>query len=134
MTGLEWPHINFAAVFVVWIVHIIMGLVWFHRRLFGTLWTRLTGRDLEPAAPWIVPGFLGHLAMAFVLAALIELAQAHTAAGGMIIGLMACAGFIIPMEIGELVWERIPFRLFLLRTGNQAAGLAVSGLIYGAWR
>ena len=52
----------------------------------------------------------------------------------MFIGLLAWIGFVVPMESGELVWEKIPFRLFLLRTGNQLVGMAASGFILGAWQ
>ena len=72
--------------------------------------------------------------MIFVLVILIKLANANTGLGGMLIGLLTWIGFVVPMESGELVWEKIPFRLFLLRTGNQLIGIAVSGFILGAWQ
>ena len=83
---------------------------------------------------WIMPGFMGHLLMVLVLAVLIASTNVHDAMGGMMLGLMVWAGFIVPMEIGELVWEKIPFGLFMLRIGNQFHGIAVSGIILGAWQ
>jgi hypothetical protein len=53
---------------------------------------------------------------------------------GLFIGLLVWIGFIVPMEIGELVWEKIAFKLFLLRVGNQFLGISVSGFILGAWQ
>jgi hypothetical protein len=126
--------INFYAVIVAWLIHVGMGLLWFQPKLFGHKWSELTGQGLKPATKWIVPGFLGHFVMVLVLAILIYQTNSNTGFGGMLIGLLAWIGFIVPLEIGELVWEKIPFRLFLIRIGNHLIGFAVSGFIIGIWR
>jgi hypothetical protein len=133
MTNFQFEDINFLAVFVAWVIHIAMGLIWFRPELFGKEWSRLTGKELKPAKKWIIPGFIGHLLMIFVLAILIKLSNSNSGLSGLLIGLLTWIGFIVPMEVGELVWEKIPFRLFLIRTGNQFVGIAVSGFILGTW-
>jgi hypothetical protein len=72
--------------------------------------------------------------MILVLVVLIKLTHSTNGLSGLLIGLLSWIGFIVPMEIGELVWEKIPFKLFLLRVGNQFLGIAVSGFILGAWQ
>jgi len=130
----QFSTINYLAVVVAWIVHIVLGLIWFRPELFGNEWSRLTGKELTPAKKWLVPGLIGHLLMIFVLVILIKLTNASTGFAGMGIALLAWIGFVVPMESGELVWEKIPFKLFLLRTGNQFIGMALSGFILGAWQ
>jgi hypothetical protein len=134
MNHFYFSDINYLAILVAWIVHIVMGLVWFRPKLFGKEWLRLTGKDLEPAKKWLIPALIGHLLMILVLVILIKLTNSTNGLSGMLIGLLTWIGFIVPMESGELVWEKIPFRLFLLRTGNQLIGIAVSGFILGAWQ
>ena len=134
MNQFQFSDINYLAVLVAWIVHIVMGLIWFRPELFGNEWSKLTGKELKPAKKWLLPGLIGHLLMILVLVILIKLANANTGFSGMLIGLLTWIGFVVPMESGELVWEKIPFKLFLLRTGNQLAGMAVSGFILGAWQ
>jgi hypothetical protein len=134
MINLQLSTINYLAVFVACIIHIVMSLIWFRPELFGKEWSKLTGLEMKPNMKWIIPGFIGHLAMVFVLVILIKLTGATNGLQGMFIGLLTWIGFVVPMETGELVWEKIPFRLFLLRTGNQLIGIAVSGLILGAWQ
>ena len=134
MNDIQFTEINLAAVVVAWIVHIVLGLLWFQPKLFGNEWSKLTGQDLKPASAWIVPGIIGHLLMILILVFLIKLTNAENGLSGVLIGLMAWIGFIVPMEIGELIWEKNPFRLFLLRIGNQLLGIAVSGYILGAWQ
>jgi len=134
MDPLPLSGINCVAVLVAWIVHVAAGLIWFRPELFGNEWSKLTGKELKPAKQWLLPGLLGHLLMIFVLVVLIKLTRASSGWGGMLVGLLAWIGFVVPMESGELVWEKIPFRLFLLRTGNQLVGIAVAGFILGAWQ
>jgi len=134
MNTLHFTELNFYAVFAAWIIHIISGLVWFQPRLFGKEWSKLTGQELKPAKKWIIPGLLGHLTMVFVLVIIIKMANIGSGLGGLLVGLFGWIGFVVPLEIGELIWEKIPFRLFLIRIGNQFSGMSISGFILGAWQ
>jgi hypothetical protein len=125
--------VNIWAVLIAAVVHLVLGLVWFQPKLFGNAWVRLSGKTLDPAVRWIPAGVIGHLLMAFVLAVIINLAGATTPAAGALIGLLTLAGFVIPLECGELVWEKIPFNLWLIRVGNQLVGLSITGAILAVW-
>ena len=127
-------NINLLAVLIAGIAHMLTGLVWFMPRLFGNEWMKLTGKDLKPASQWLFAGFLGHLGIAFVLALLINLAGATTLMGGIAMGVLIWVGFIVTLEIGELIWEKIPFRLFLIRIGNHLVALSIAGAILAVWR
>jgi hypothetical protein len=127
-------NVNIWAVLVAAVVHLVLGLVWFQKPLFGNAWVALTGKTLDPAKQWLPAGVIGHLLMAYVLAVIINLAGAVTMGAGALIGLLALVGFVIPLECGELVWEKIPFKLWLIRVGNQLVGLAVTGAILAVWR
>ncbi len=134
MNSLHLNGLNLLAILVAWITHIVMGLIWFSPSLFGNAWSKLTGEDLKPAKKWVAPGIIGHLAMAFILAVLINISNVTTGANGLLVGMLTWLGFIVPLEIGELVWEKIPFKLFLIRIGNHFIGLAITGFILGAWQ
>jgi hypothetical protein len=134
MNNFQFADINFLAVIAAWIIHIVLGLIWFRPELFGNEWSRLTGKELKPEKKWILPGFIGHLVMIIVLVILIKLTNSTNGFSGLLIGLLTWIGFIVPMEIGELIWEKIPFRLVLIRIGNQLLGIAVSCFILGTWQ
>jgi hypothetical protein len=134
MNTLHFADINFYAVFVAWIVHTMSGLLWFQPKLFGNEWSKLTGEELKPAKKWLIPGFVGHLAMVFVLVIIIKMANIGNGWGGLLVGLLGWIGFVVPLETGELIWEKIPFKLFLIRIGNQFVGMGISGFILGAWQ
>ena len=128
------PGINLLAVLVAGVVHIVLGLLWFQPKVFGNAWTKLTGRDMKPATRWMPAGIVGHLLMSFVLAVIVKLANATTALDGALVGILVCLGFVATMLVGELIWEKIPFKLFVVRAGNQLVGFAISGIILGTWR
>ena len=129
-----FSDLNLFAVLVAGIVHIAGGLIWFQPKIFGSAWAKLTGKDLTPALKWVPAGIIGHLLMALALALIVKLSGAQSAFEGAIIGIITWAGFIVPLEIGELIWEKIPFKLFMIRVGNQLVGLSLAGIILAVWR
>ena len=134
MNNLHLTDINLYAVIAAWIIHTASGLIWFQPKLFGNEWSKLTGKELKPAKKWLIPGLVGHLSMVFVIVIFIKMANITNGSGGLLVGLLCWIGFVVPLEIGELIWEKIPFRLFLIRIGNQFVGMGISGFILGAWQ
>jgi hypothetical protein len=129
-----FSELNLLAVFVAGLAHMLMNLVWFSPILFGPAWSELTGKDLKPATRWLPAGVLGHQAIALALAVIVVLAQATTVAGGIAVAFLVWAGFVVTLEIGELIWEKIPFRLFGLRVGGQLLSNCTAGAILALWR
>ena len=134
MDTIDLLQINYLAVVAAGLAHMAVGLVWFQRRLFGDAWVALTHQTLEPAVKWLPVAAVGHLAIAFVLAILIRFAGGPSLLAGLVIGLLVWGGFIVTTEIGELVWEKIPFKLFLIRVGEHLVALCAAGAILGLWR
>ena len=130
----SFSGVNFWAVLVAGIVHTVIGLIWFMPKLFGDAWVKLTGMEMKPARQWIPAGLLGHQVMAFVLAVIVNLANVTSVGGGIVTGILVYLGFMATLEIGELIWEKIPFKLFLIRVGNQLVGLGSAGAILAVWR
>jgi hypothetical protein len=126
--------INLLAVFAAGVAHMATGLVWFSPQLFGHAWAELTGKDLKPASQWLIAGVIGHQVIALVLAVIVRLAGATTAAGGLAVAVLVWLGFVVTLEVGELIWEKIPVRLFLIRIGNHLVALGIAGVILAVWR
>ena len=126
--------INLWAVLVAGLVHTVIGLIWFRPKFFGDAWVELTGKEMKPAGRWIPAGLIGHQVMAFVLALIVNLTRVTNVVGGIVVGILVCLGFMATLEMGELIWEKIPFKLFLIRVGNQLVGLGSAGAILALWR
>ena len=126
--------LNWWAVLVAWVAHVVVSLIWFQPVFFGKAWTRLSGKVLAPAAPWIPAGLAAHLVCVLALAVIVKLAGATTPLGGVAVGVFVSVCFMGAMLAGELVWEKIPFRLFLIRLGDQVLTAGMVGAIFAAWR
>jgi uncharacterized membrane protein len=57
-----FASINWPAVLVAWIAHVVNSLLWFQPVFFGRAWVKLSGKDMKPATRWIPAGFAAHLA------------------------------------------------------------------------
>jgi len=130
----SFSNINLLAVLVAGIVHMLTGLLWYLPKLFGNTWAKLTRAELKPATRWLVAGVIGHQVIALVLAVIVNLANATTVLGGIVVGALVWIGFVVTLEIGELIWEKIPFKLFLIRAGNHLVALSLAGIILAVWR
>ena len=122
------------SVVVAGLVHMVTGLVWYMPKLFGNTWAELTGKDLKPASRWLAAGIIGHQVIALALAMIVNLADATNVVGGIAVGVLVWLGFVVTLEIGELIWEKIPFKLFMIRVGNHLVALTLAGIILAVWR
>ncbi len=127
-------NLNWLAVFVCWVLHVAISLAWYQPIFFGKAWVRLSGKEMKPATQWIPVGILAHLICIIALAVIINLANAKTVPEGIALGLLVSIGFIGALLGGELVWEKIPFQLFLIRLGDQMLTLSLAGAILAVWR
>ena len=126
--------INLLAVLVAGIANMAIDVLWFNSRVFGNTWKKITGGSLNPAPKWLVVGFFGHLIIALVLAVIVVFANARTVLEGIAVGALVWIGFVVTLEIGELIWERIPYTLFGIRIGGHLISLSVAGAILAVWR
>jgi hypothetical protein len=115
-------------------MHVAVSMLWFQPPLFGKAWMRLTGKGLEPAVRWIPAGLVAHLVCVLGLAVVVKLAGATALLDGVLIGVFVSVCFIGAMLAGELVWEKIPFRLFLIRLGDQILTAGIAGAVFAVWR
>ncbi|MBN2086380.1 MAG: DUF1761 domain-containing protein [Anaerolineales bacterium] len=131
---LNLSSVNLLAVLAATAVLMLVGWIWYLPKVFGDAWSGLTGANLKPASRWLPVGVLGNFLSALVLAIIVNLAGAATVVDGLFIGILAWLGFIIPLEIGELIREKNPFNLFLIRVGNNLIGFGLAGAILVVWR
>jgi hypothetical protein len=118
-------NINWWAVLVAWGIHVVLSLVWFQPFLFGKAWVKLCGKDMDPAKQWFPVGLLAHLVYIFVLAVILNLADARSVIEGIALGLQVSICFISTMLGGELVWEKIPFSYSSSAWGIKCSPLAL---------
>ena len=87
----------------------------------------------EGMAKALAVDFVGSFLMAFVLVHAIRYAEATTVPQGMAVGFFNWLGFVAVVTIGNVTYERKPFKLFLLINGYLLISLLVMGALLAVW-
>lgn len=134
------PVVNYVAVVVGAITAFLIGMVWYSPMLFGNTWMKLSGmndKKIKAGKHKVMMSMAGGLATAlltsFVLAHFVDYAGATTVLGGAMAGFWAWLGFVVTTQVGGVLWEGKPFKLFLLNAAQSLVALAVIGVINAVW-
>ncbi|MBI2559017.1 DUF1761 domain-containing protein [Candidatus Woesearchaeota archaeon] len=134
------PEINNLAVLAAAIASMVIGFLWYGP-FFGKQWKKLMGfTDKGMKAMKITPvqamigGFAATLLMSYILAHFVDYAEATTVMKGIEAGFWIWLGFVATVQIGMVLWEGKPFKLFALNTLHYLVALAVMASILAVWR
>ncbi len=129
--------IHFFAILAAAVAKMVIGALWYSPALFLKSWFKLSGiteqQMKEGMAKALAVEFVGSLLMAFVLVHAIRYAEATTVPQGMAVGFFNWLGFVAVVTIGNVTYQRKPFKLFLLINGYLLISLLVMGAILAVW-
>jgi hypothetical protein len=131
-------HVNYLAVFVAALANYLIATVWY-AVVFGSLWKRLTGiTEMKPVPMNMVLVFIGSLVMSFVLMHSIAFGNAYVntsgVAGGLMGGFFSWLGFIAPVTMTNVIYEKRPWKLWILDNAFWLLSLLVMGTILSVWQ
>lgn len=129
-------EINYIAVLVAAIIHMILGMVWF-AMLIGP-WLRAAGRTREDmqkrgVGAMYITSFVLALITAYVLAGLIHYAGARTLWEGTVTGFWVWLGFSAAMAYPEYLFSGRSKALFIINAGYQLLSLLAMGALLAVW-
>ncbi len=132
--------IPFISIFVVAIIQMGLGMLWYGPFLFGKKWmefmgvagkseTELKAMQKDAQVLYIIQ---------FLLSLLINTALAYAVSRGLVRGPVTAFaiwfGFIMPIQASAVLWDNLSKRgkwqKFLIMTGYQLISLLVAGLIF----
>jgi Protein of unknown function (DUF1761) len=131
-------HVNYLAVFVAALASYIIATIWY-AVLFSGVWKKLTGiSEMKPKPANVILVFVGSLVMSYVLAHSIVFGNYYTqmsgAAGGLMGGFFNWLGFIAPVTLTNVLYEKRSWKLWVLDNGFWLISLLVMGAILSAWQ
>jgi len=131
-------QVNYLAVFVAALANYIIATVWY-AVLFNGVWKKLTGiSEMKPIPLNNALVFIGSLLMSFVLLHSIVFGNTYThmsgAAGGLMGGFFSWLGFIAPVTLMNVLYEKRPLKLWLLDNAFWLVSLLVMGVILSVWQ
>jgi hypothetical protein len=139
VSALPQVHINYVAVVVAALVPMILGAIWYAPGVFGNVWMRLAGKKPEEGQRGALPQayammFIAALALAFVLAHVLQWANATTAIAGVKVSLTVWIGFVLATSAGAYIFEGRPGQLFWLNSGYYGIAIVIMGIILAVWK
>lgn len=136
--------INYLAVLGAAILSMIIGYLWYGP-LFGKSWMKLmgltkesmTGMKSNEMAKLYGIQAVGSLFMAFVLSHALIFAAAYLNESGISAGLQTgfwnWLGFVAPVTVGSVLWERKSWKLWALNNAYYLVTLCAMGILLALW-
>ena len=132
--------INYLAVLAAAVASMVVGFLWYGP-LFGKMWISLMNFDKKKMQEAKKKGmgkmyaltFLTSLIMSYVLAHFVAYVQAMTIAGGAVLGFWLWIGFFATTQLGMVMWEGKPVKLYVLNTLHYLVTLIVMASILAVW-
>ncbi len=128
--------VNWLAVLAAGAAWWVLGSIWY-TVLFGKKWAVLTGVGDNPTGnmPFIFGmTFVLETAAAAFLAGLMHLTDMGSLQDGLHLGVMLGVFIVLPVTWINYLYQRKSFALTAIDAGHMTVGLALAGLILGAWR
>ena len=139
---MQTVNVNYLAVLAAAIVSFVIGWVWHSPVLFGKAWMKLSNMDKKKIeshkksgkmCPSLFFQFAATLVTGYVLAYFVSYVGARTAMDGVVLGFWVWLGFFATTQLGMVLWENKPFKLYLINTLHYLVTLAVMGAILAVW-
>lgn len=117
-------EVTFFPILAAGIVSLVIGLVWYHPRVFGGAWTRLS--NLSPEAvekgkkrmPITLPiALIASMLAAYVMNYFGIAWGVYDVIGAIELGLWCWIGFVAPTMLGMVLWEQKPLRYYFVVAG-----------------
>lgn len=132
---------NLAPIVVATIANMALGFLWYSPYLFGTQWIKfmgLTEKSMKEAKKKMGPIYglatLGALVMAYVLALVLSQLNIMTMEKALQIVFWLWLGFVMPVQLTEVIFGGKKFQIFFINTGYQLVSMLVMALILSQWR
>lgn len=129
--------VTFWPIVAAGVASVLIGWVWYHPRVFGTTWMRLSnvtpemaerGKKMMPlymlialCASMLIAYVMNYIGIAFQIydwiGAIFELA------------LWSWLGFVVPIMLGMVLWEQRPLKLYLINVFYWLVSFVVMALI-----
>jgi hypothetical protein len=114
-------EVTFLPVLFAGIVSVVIGFVWYHPRVFGGAWTRMTNltpemveRGKKKMPMMALFGLLASMLVAYVMNYFGIAWGVFDVIGAIELGFWCWAGFVAPTMLGMVLWEQKPFTLYLI--------------------
>jgi len=141
---LQQVNISYLAVLAAAIASMVVGFLWYGP-LFGKMWIKLMNFDKKKMQEAKKKGMGKMHALAFFVSLVTAWVLAHSVIfassylkisgvfAGIFVGSMTWLGFFATTQLGMVMWEGKPVKLYLLNTLHYLVTLVIMASIIAVW-
>ncbi len=135
------PAINYWAVLLATASSMVVGSIWYSRRVFGTYWMKAVGQDEQSmrtgAAFALIITVVVSFITAWVLAGAADISWRFYGGtffwNAVLTGIILWAGFTAARMITHDAFDRRPSGLTVLNLAHEFVTIVIMAIIIGAW-
>ncbi len=131
-------HSGHLAVILSTILQWFIGVIWYSPALFGRAWHAAIDNRTGTKKPNEIAGMfaigIGNLIVSFMVLYFLSMTGVAGLKYGAIIGFRMWLGFLAAPLFAQYIYERRPFKLFVINSGYWLVALMVSGALLGRLR
>ncbi len=137
-------EVNYVTVLVAALASFAVGMLWYSPVLFGKQWMALAGitdKNMEEGKKNMARNMVLALVTSFVMAGVLYYVVSYTSAfygdqytmmgASLKAAVMMWVGFFATTQLGIVLWEGKPFKLYALNTSYSLVSLLVMALVIG---
>lgn len=114
-------EVSFWPILAASVASVVLGYIWYHPRVFGAAWMRMTGVTPEMAERgarrntiYAFVALLASMIVAYVMNYFGIAWGVYDWVGAIELGFWTWVGFAAPAMLGSVLWEHRPVRLYLI--------------------
>ncbi len=134
---------NYWVIIIAGTAYTILGALWYSPLLFGNVWVQLKGKtetgENHPKSQlifvWVTSIFTAYILQHFVVygQSYYESEGITNLVSGLNAGFWGWLGFVALTNIHRIVFDKIPFELYLIDVGYYFVSFIMMGAILGYW-
>lgn len=135
-------EVNIIGIFVAAIASMIVGFVYYMVPFISKPWMKLMNYskdDVKPSSQEMAKmygtSFILAIITAFILSHVMAMSKAYFNETLLVTGIMTAfwmwLGFVMPVQLTGVLFEKKPFKLFGINTGYQLLSLLAMGIVIG---
>ncbi len=129
--------VSFMSILAAGIAGSVIGFIWYHPRVFGSAWMRMSGVTPEMAEKgkrrmplYAIVALLANMLVAWVMSYVGIALGIYDWVGAVFeLALWCWLGFVAPTMLGMVLWEHKPLRLYFINAGYWLVDFSVIALI-----
>ncbi|MBI4088378.1 DUF1761 domain-containing protein [Candidatus Kaiserbacteria bacterium] len=129
-------EVTFIPILAAGIASTLLGMAWYHPKVFGAAWMRMSNITPEMAEkgkrrmPLLaLVGLAAAMLVAWVMNYIGILLGVYDIVGAVVLGFWCWIGFVAPTMLGMVLWEQKPFRLYMINSAYWLTSFVVMAII-----